>query len=176
MLWRFSKIKTLEVREISAQTITWKVEVGIAIVFSTVLTLSPALWWSNYMWQVWFLAIKLHTSAISISLPLLFFQPFVSLEAEEKMMGQSKELKSSCLPTEPQDTAGGPELFSSLLWFRACSRPDLGWVPHSPHSPHHPALLLGCHLLAWTSRTSQKGKYILNGKKPSGSHVGKQGT
>lgn len=78
VLWRLSKIKTLEVREIPAPTITWKLEVGIVTVFSTVLTLSPTLWWFDYMWQVWFLAIKLHTSATGTSLSLLFFQPCVN--------------------------------------------------------------------------------------------------
>lgn len=88
VLWRFSKIKTLEVREIPAPTITWKLEVGIVTVFSTVLTLSPTLWWFDYMWQVWFLAIKLHTSATGTSLSLLFFQPCINLGEEIRTTGK----------------------------------------------------------------------------------------
>lgn len=121
VLWRFSKIKTLEVREIPARTITWKLEVGIATVFSTVLTLSPTLWWSDYMWQVWCLAIKLHTSATGTGLSLLFFQLFVDLGAEMRMMEEARGW--GVRPSHwPKVTAGDPDLLSSLLWSKACSK------------------------------------------------------
>lgn len=115
VLWRFSKIKTLEVREISAPTITWKLEVGLATVFSTILTLSPILWWFDYMWQVWFLAIKLHTLAIGITLSLLFFN-HVSIWGQQWELWRKQEVwefRPSHQP--PSHTAGDPDLLSSLV-------------------------------------------------------------
>lgn len=144
-------------REIPAPTITWKLEVGIATVFSTVLTLSPTLWWSDYMWQVWFLAIKLHTSATGTSLSLLFFQLCVDLGAEMRTMGEARGWGAQAFPL-PTVTTGDLDLLSNLLWSKACSKPVIRWISPGPHSLHHPVLLFRCHLLAGVSRTSQKGE------------------
>lgn len=154
MLWRFSKIKTLEVREISAPTITWKLEVGIATVFSTVLTLSPTLWWFDYMWQVWFLAIKLHTSAISISLSLLFFH-HVSIWGQ-KWEWWEKARRWGAFPLALRSQlVTWPSQQPHVTW-------DLQQTSHKVYlfffsQPSPSPVLLGCQELAWTSRTSQRG-------------------
>lgn len=174
VLWRFSKIKTLEVREISAPTITWKLEVGIVTVFSTVLTLSPTLWWFDCMWQVQFLATEPHTSAIGISLSLLFFN-LVSIWGQ-KREGWEKARGCGTFPLAPRSKL-------VILTFSAAScdfRPHgqtsyrVAVFPSSQSSPS--PLLFMCHYSCpWTSRTSQKGSYFPKWQRATWKLCGKRG-